>query len=117
MENATAKADIPRLSLRPPSSLAISRPSAAEMKTMAKYAARSMPTSASESSMSALVTLSSMVKTSSTFSTTLEPERVNSGPVTPIFVQKKPTAMINTSMPICVSTGAISICKHLCLPK
>ncbi len=59
-----------------------------------------MPTSASDSSNSADATELSIVNTSSTLSTTFEPERVNSGPVTPIFVQKKPTAIINTSIPI-----------------
>ena len=49
-------------------------------------------------------------------STTLEPERVNSGPVTPILVHREPTAMMNTSMPICVRTGVISICNHLLIP-
>ena len=63
--------------------------------------------------MSAEVTESSIVNTSRTFSTTFEPERVNSGPVTPILVQKKPTAIIKTSIPIWVNTGVISICNHL----
>ena len=58
--------------------------------------------------MSAEVTESSMVKTSRTFMTTFEPERVNSGPVTPSFVHRKPTAMMKTRMPIWVSTGVMS---------
>ena len=112
-ENAMAKAAMPRLSVLARMSFAVSRPRAAEINTSAKNAAKSRPTSASDSSMSAEVTESSIVNTSRTFSTTFEPERVNSGPVTPIFVQKKPTAIIKTSIPIWVNTGVISICNHL----
>ena len=64
--------------------------------------------SARESSISALVTELSMVNTSSTFNTIFDPERVNSGPATPSFAQAKPTAMMNTRMPIWVNTGVMS---------
>ena len=59
-------------------SFAVSQPSAEHMKTNTR--SRVQPTSAMESSISALATESSIVKTSRTLSTTLEPERVNSGP-------------------------------------
>ena len=79
---------------------------------MAKNTRMSQPTSASERPMSAEATESKMVNTSRTLSTTLLAERVNSSPVRPILVQKKPTAIMNTSMPICVSTGAMSKANH-----